>query len=80
MIFGHAGRAGSDGACVYLAVGTMGGILWLWRLQLPGSYTPPASAPDPEMKLVSGPQDLFSMTDVQNGLHGRWVRAQLELR
>lgn len=55
MTFGHAVRAGSDGACVYLAVGTMGGILWLWRLQLPGSYTPPASAPDPEMKLVSGP-------------------------
>lgn len=44
---------GSDcGQCVFLAVGTAGGVLWLWRMKLPGSYSLRLDEPDSPFELV----------------------------
>jgi len=43
----------SGGDNVFLAVGTLGGVLWLWQLQLPNSYTMSSSAPYPVLRLVA---------------------------
>lgn len=46
-----AGDGAACGGAVLLAVGTAGGMVWLWRLQLPAAYTLQQAA-DPEVELV----------------------------
>lgn len=53
LMFRVGARAeASGGDNVFLAVGTLGGVLWLWQLQLPNSYTMSSSAPYPVLRLV----------------------------
>lgn len=47
-----AGSNCSD--CIFLAVGTSGGVLWLWRMKLPGRYTLHTDEPLETFELVSG--------------------------
>lgn len=43
---------GGSGTAVLLAVGTQGGLVWLWSLPLPAAYTLQQAAPRPAAKLV----------------------------
>jgi hypothetical protein len=43
---------GGSGRAVLLAVGTQGGLVWLWSLPLPAAYTLQRTAPRPAAQLV----------------------------
>ncbi len=56
-----AGGSASSGGCraggaaaVLLAVGTSGGLVWLWRLKLPAKYTLQHQPAGPQLELVPG--------------------------
>lgn len=51
---GGAAAGSSGGAAALLAVGTAGGLVWLWRLQLPAAYTL-QQTPGTQIELVSWP-------------------------